>query len=244
MRARLFKLAYQLRMHRLGDAQLDVLARNAALLAAAIILIQWLLRGRPPLPAWHWLVLGLILAVALGVIALAAWAARSGYAAFTRQGDLPRPRPMTMSPDDKEATFATGRFEVAEKRGYLADLGGYWRSFGSREHAVMALQPRSRFLLGALPSDRVGMWYAFFRPEDIVEVTAGVVAFGGLRRPGLRVIYRSVPPSDGKKPKKPIRETLHLAFEDAAARDRVWADVIADAAPAPSAGAAGEGAAS
>lgn len=226
--ARLFALAYRMRMHRLGDTQLDVLTRNLAFLAAVIIVIQWLLRGQPALPLWHWLILSAILFVAFGVIILSNWAARAGYARFSPQAALTPPRPLAMSPDDKEAVRATGRFEVQEKRAALADLPGYWRTFGSREHAIMAKQDPSRFLLGALPPDRLGMWYAFFRPTDIDEVCAGTVAFGGARRPGLRVAYRNLPPSDGKRPKKPVREVLHLAFEDEAARDRVWADLLAD----------------
>jgi len=229
MRARLFKLAYQMRLHRWGDTQLDVLARNLALLAAAIILIQWLLRGRPALPAWHWLALGLILFAALGLIVLRAWAARAGYVVFTPQPHLAAPASRQMAPEAKEAHFATGRFEVAEKHGYLADLTAYWRSFGTREHAVMAIQHASRFFLGGLPADQTGMWYIFFRPEDIEEVTPGVVAFGASRRPGLRVAYRRLPPEDAKKPRKPAREITYLAFESEAGRERVWADLIADA---------------
>ena len=53
MIARWYRLAYQLRTHRLGDAALDVLARNLGLAAAAIILLQWVIRGRPALPTWH-----------------------------------------------------------------------------------------------------------------------------------------------------------------------------------------------
>ncbi len=226
--ARLFKLAYQLRMHRLGDGRLDVLGRNLAFLAVAVILVQWLLRGRPALPAWHWLTLGLMLFGALGLVVLRIWAGRAGYVAFTPQPDLAAPAPREMTPDDKEAHFATGRFEVAEKRGYLADLAAYWRSFGTREHAVMAIQHASRFLVGSLPAEQIGMWYIFFRPEDIDEVTPGVVAFGAGRRPGLRVVYRSLPPEDAKKPKKPVRDTVYLAFESEAGRDRVWADLAAD----------------
>lgn len=226
--ARLFRLAYQLRMHRLGDTQLDILGRNLAFLTAGITLAQWLLRGRPPLPAWHWLVLGLILLGCLGLIVLRIWAARSGYVQFLPQPDLAAPAPRELDPDDKEGLYATGRFEVAEKRNYLADLTAYWRSFGTREHAVMAIQHASRFLLGGLASDQIGLWYIFFRPEDVDEVTPGVVAFGAVQRPGLRVIYRSLPPTEGKKPKKPVREMVHLAFESEAARDRVWADLLAD----------------
>ncbi len=229
MTARLLKLAYQLRTHKFVDTQQDVLGRNLALVAAAIILIQWLVRGRPPLPAWHWLVLALILLVALGLIVLRGWARRAGYVAFGAQPDLTKPEPLRMVPDGKEAAFATGRFEVEVKEAYLANLTAYWRTFGSREHTVMAIQHASRFLLGGLPSEMIGMWYAFFKPEDIDEVTAGTVAFGVGPRPGLQVVYRRLPPSDGKKAKKPVRETLYLGFETDAARDRVWADLLADA---------------
>lgn len=229
MMARLFKLAYQLRLHRWGDAPLDIVARNLALLTAAIILIQWLVRGRPALPAWHWLVLGLVLCAALGTIVLRTWAGRAGYVVFTPQSHLSAPLPHKMTPEDKEAHFATGRFEVAEKHRYLADLAAYWRSFDTREHAVMAIQHASRFFLGSLPADQMGMWYIFFRPEDIEEVTPGVVAFGARGRPGLRVAYRSLPPEDAKKPRKPSREVAYLAFEDEAGRERVWADLVADA---------------
>jgi hypothetical protein len=228
MMARLFKLAYQLRMHRFGDGQLDVLGRNLLFLAAAIILIQWLLRGRPPLPAWHWLLLGLILLAAVGLLVLRNWAARAGYVRFTPQPALASPAPLQMEPEDKELAFATGRFEVEAKEGRLANLMGYWRTFGSREHTVMAIQHESRFLFGSFPSDWIGMWYIFFMPEDLAGLAAGTVAFGSTHRPGLRIIYWRLPPSNGKKSKKPVRETVHLTFETEAARDRVWADLLAD----------------
>ena len=225
---RLYKLAYELRTHRFADAPLDVLGRNLGILVAAIILIQWLLRGQPPLAFWHWLLLALVVLGVLGLIILRWSAARAGYVSFTVHPGLPAPAPFPMDPDEKEATCATGRFEVEAKGGYLADLRAYWRTFGSREHAIMAIQHPSRFLVGSLPGERVGMWYIFFKPEDLESVAAGTLTFGALHQPGLRTIYRRVPPSDGKKPKKQVRETVYLAFETEAARDRVWADLLAD----------------
>lgn len=226
--ARLLKLAYQLRMHKLADTPLDVLGRNVALLTAAIILIQWLVRGRPLLPVWHWLILALILLGAVGLIVLRGWAAREGYMRFDPQPGLAIPAPLAMDPEDKEATYVAGRFEVEAKEAHLANLTAYWRSFGSREHAVMAIQHASRFLLvGSFPADRIGMWYIFFKPEDIEGVTAGRVAFGGTERPGLRIAYWRQPPTDGKKPRKSVREFVYLAFETESARDRVWADLLA-----------------
>jgi hypothetical protein len=228
MMARLYKLAYQLQVHKFADTQLDVLLRNVGIVAAIIIVLQWLVRGRPALPVWHWLVLVLIVLGVVGLIVLRGAAARAGYVRFTHQPALAAPASLTLAPDDKEAAFASGRFEVEGKEGRHANLIAYWRTFGSREHAVMAIQHPSRFALGSLPSDRIGMWYAFFKPEDIEEIAAGTVAFGGVLRPGLKIVYRRPPPQDGKRPKQPVREVLHLAFEAEPARDRVWADLLAD----------------
>jgi hypothetical protein len=228
MTGRLFKLAYQLRMHKFADAQLDVLLRNLSILAALIIVVQWLVRGRPALPAWHWIVLGGILLVAFGLIVLRVWAARASYTHFAPDAGRPAPVPRVMVPDDKEACTVSGHFEVEAKARRLANLTAYWRTFGSREHAVMAIQHPSRFLLGGLPPEIVGMWYIFFQPQDVIEVTPGAVAFGAESRPGLRIVYLRLPSSEGQKPKKPVRETIYLAFADELARDRVWADLLAD----------------
>jgi hypothetical protein len=225
---RLYKLAYQLRMHQFADAQLDVLARNLAFIAAAIILLQWLVRGRPVLPAWHWFTLALILLFALSLIVLRNVAAGADYVVFSAQPNLPAPAPRQMVPDDKEATFVSGRFEVEGKEARLADLTAYWRTFGSREHAVMAIQHPSRFAVGSLPSSRIGMWYIFFQPVDVQSVVPGTVTFGAASRPGLRIVYRRVPQSEGKRPKKAVLEPVQLAFETEAGRDRVWADLLAD----------------
>lgn len=225
---RLYKLAYQLRTHKFAEAQLDVLARNLALLAALVIVLQWLVRGRPPLPPWHWLVLGLIVLAAAAFMALRLVARRAGYVLFAAEPDRPAPTPLEMAPDDKEAMFVTGRFEVEGKEAYLANLLAYWRTFGSREHAVMAIQHASGFLFGSIPDGWIGMWYVFFKPEDVGRVRPGWVTFGAAKQPGLQVTYLRLPPTDGKKPKRPVPETVTLAFETEAARDRVWADLLAD----------------
>jgi len=225
MIARLYRMAYQLRAHRLGDTPLDVLGRNLLLAAATLILLQWAVRGRPALPAWHWVTLGLIVAAALGLVVLRSAGARAGYVRFDAQAAHPAPAARAMSPADKAALFASGRFAVQEKKTVLANLMAYWRSFETREHAIMAIQHASRFLLGSRPDDQVGMWYIFFRPEDVIEVMPGTVTFGATCRPGLRVTYRSQPSEDAKKP---VREVAYLAFESEVARASVWADLRAD----------------
>lgn len=228
--ARLLVLAYRLRVHLWGAWTLLRWIATATLAASVIILAQWLLRGRPPLPAWHWLVLGLLLAVGVGLPVCGAWAARRGYVIFQPESGLAPPAPRSLAPEDKIQLHAAGRFEVNGKSRLFADLPAYWRTFGSREHAVMAIVQRSRFLLlGHLPDDQVGMWYIFFRPEDILHIVPGRLIFGSQAGPALRVDYRHTPPGkEGKRPPKPIVATAHLRFADEAARSQVWADLVAE----------------
>ena len=86
MTARIFELAYQLRLHRVGGWALDRWAVTLAWGASALILTQWAWRGQPVLPAWHWLILALLLLSGAAVMALRGWAARRSYVVF-----LPEP---------------------------------------------------------------------------------------------------------------------------------------------------------
>lgn len=227
--AHLLLLIYRLRTHRFGAWTLARWAVTATLGASTLIVVQWTLRGRPALPAWHWLVLGALLAAGLGLPAFGGWAARRGYVLFRPEPAPVAPAACALAPEDKLLLRATGRFEVGGKARPFADLQAYWRTFGSREHAVMAFVQPSRFLLlGQLPEEYVGMWYIFFRPEDLLSIVPGRLAFGGAAGPGLRVDYRHTPPAvEGKRPPKPIEATLYLRFDDEAGREQVWADLLA-----------------
>jgi hypothetical protein len=85
-------------------------------------------------------------------------------------------------------------------------------------------------LLGHRPEEEIGMWYIFFRPEEIEAVTAGRLSFGSTVRPALRLRYLSTPttPRKRRKPAQPISELVYLVFDDEATRAIVWADVRAD----------------
>ena len=138
-----------------------------------------------------------------------------------------------MAPADKVSVRATGRFQVEGKTQFHADLLAYWRTFASREHAMMAIAHQERFLLlGATPAENVGMWYIFVRAETVEEVTPGQLAFGSRHGPALRVAYRFTPPAgDRRRQPRSSRETVYLAFEDEPVRQRVWADLLADGGP-------------
>jgi hypothetical protein len=233
MRARLLELAYRLRHHRLAGWGLDRWGVTLAWAPAVLILLLWLLRGMPSEAAGRWVLLALLWLAGLGLLILRVWARRRSYVAFTPQSGLAPPPGAALPPSEKLLVRATGRFEVEGRPGFFAGLVAYWRTFASREHAVMAIAHESRFLrLGTRPAEEVGMWYVFFRPETIEAVTPGRLAFGSLVSPALRVAYRysEPPPDDGRRRARPkaIRTVLYLACEDEDGRTRIWADLLAD----------------
>jgi hypothetical protein len=229
MTAWIFELAYQLRLHRVGGWALDRWAVTLAWGASAFILTQWTWRGQPALPAWHWLILALLLLGGAAEMALRGWAARRSYVVFLPEPGLARPAPLPLLPEDKISLRATGWFDVQSRERLFADLTGYWRTYASREHAVLAIQHPTRFLLGQSRAEDAGMWYAFIPPAAIAEVTPGALRYGRQVSPGLRVVYRRQPPaSDGRRPPKAVNTAIYLAFEDEATRARVRADLAAD----------------
>lgn len=228
--ARLLKLAYQLRSHRFGGWMLDRWGVTLAWGAALGIAGQWLVRGRPGLPGWHWLVLALLVLGGLALLILRDWAARSRYVIFVPQLGRVAPAARPLAPEEKLPVRATGLFEVQTKTHVFADLPAYWRTYASREHAVLAIKNASRFLgLGRTPDEAIGMWYLFLRPEVIQGLAAGQLTHGVKAAPALRITYRHTPPAiAGKRPPKPTTETAYLACEDETGRDAIWADLLAD----------------
>jgi hypothetical protein len=237
MTARLYKLAYQMKLHQFGDWSLERWAATLAWLAAAVIVLQWLIRGRPALPLWHWFVVAVVVLFALGWPVYRRIAERHGFLVFQGTAAAVLPPPIKMDPEDKVPVRATGTFEVAEKRHFFTELEAYWRTYGSREHAVLAKAEASRFLLvGKTPADVRGMWYLFFKPQDIRGIEPGQVAYGVQSGPALRVAYMMTPYEEGKKrQKKPYKAVTVLRFSNDTDREKVWADLRYDHAEAESA---------
>jgi hypothetical protein len=237
MNPQLLKLFYQLRAHRIGEWSVDRVLVTLAWAAAVFVLLRWVLAGQPALAVWHWLVLAVLVLGGLAVIVMARIAAHQDFVVFTVQPDLPAPQAMLLDPHDKVQTYATGHFEVEGKAGFFAELLAYWRTFATREHAVMAIVHRTRFLGLARTADaQLGMWYIFIAAENVEEVSAGELQFGGERRPALRITYRYTPARPAGRSlvarlrPPPTHWTVYLGFEDDASRRRVWSDVLVDPA--------------
>lgn len=182
--ALLGRLAYALSRYRFLAMRLDVW-----LLLALALALSWL--------AWRAGRQGFTFGQAAILLAGAlAWGGlwyvrRRGYAFFQ---PLPLPEGVRVSglaAEERLRLWGTGLFEVSEMRRRFVGLpAALWRT-ELGEYVLMA-QHRVR----ALPFlDRVdeeqGMWYVFFRPEDIREVKTGRWGFGLAQRWAVRLRYRS-----------------------------------------------------
>jgi hypothetical protein len=234
------KLAYQLRVHRAGAWGLDLWLIGLALLGAGGSLAAWPLHtGGDLAQRWPW---GLaFLGLASALLALRVVGQKQQYVKFAPDDGAVAPPGACLDPKARILIHASGPFSVAGRRQGFTDLLAYWRTFASREHAVMAIVHPSRYLLvGEIPAGLTGMWYFFATPESIREIIAGVVTFGRVTGPALRVRCDEPPsplPSPlrssgtlrGRRQRRPAPCDLFLRFGDEAARDLVWADLLADA---------------
>ncbi|MCS6845047.1 MAG: hypothetical protein NZ528_12115 [Caldilineales bacterium] len=231
----LLKATYRLRRHLWGGLSFD----RWLALALVLVAVAMALRLLPGGPTG-----ALVCLAAVGFLLLFdRWASGRSYVLFRR-----RPLPIDpdgdhamLSPADKVAVRATGIFEVGEKVQPFTDLEGYFRSFQTREHAVMAKVPPSRLLMAEWPREDYGMWYIFFKNKELRRIEAGDLYFGAHRRPALRLRVEQtlpykpspleawgVPPKERPKPKV-RKQTVHLAFDSAEERNRVLANLLADA---------------
>jgi hypothetical protein len=202
--------AYRLARYRWGDAPLGRWLR-LGLLSVAGLAVLGLLPGR-------WGTASAVLIVFALSVVVDWWAKRQQYVIFIRQQSEPPPS-APLRPQDKVPLRATGFFEVQGKNQTFTELPAFFRTFATREHAVMAWSRPPRWLLiGSWPAEEWGMWYIFFRPEMIREVQAGLLRFGRRAYPALRVIVEN---------EKQAR-AVYLSFDGEEERRLVWADIIHD----------------
>ncbi len=119
--------------------------------------------------------------------------------------------PAPLAAERKLRVRATGWFEVEGKQQIHVWLEGYYRTFPTREHAVIALcTPTSLWGLGRSRMQDDGMWYMFIRPDDILQVQTGDLKFGREHLTGIRLAYRALLP--GRFRHKKLRQQDCIAF--------------------------------
>lgn len=192
---------YACRRHYLGS--FNILSTLLILGGLGAVLVG---AGITPWPS----ILGLLIALLpLGLLGLDLHARRQHYVQFTPDRAAVSPAPL--APGRKLRIRATGWFEVEDKHQIHVWLEGYYRTFPTREHAVIALcAPTSLWGWGRSRSQDDGMWYMFIRPEDILQVQSGDLAFGQERLAGVRLAYRALVP--GKFRRKRLRQQDCIAY--------------------------------
>ena len=215
---RTFRLLYNLRHHVWGGITLNTWWISL-LLVLALLFYFGVLPGGMGLTV---VVLALILVLVLSQL----WANHHLYVWFV---EAAKPAPevgsrTVLGSNDKVLLRASGVFSVEGDEKCFTDLIAYYRTFDTREHAIMARQTPSRFLgLGRSKSEMLGMWYIFFMPENLNTVTPGRVYFGGTPNPALRLDYVRINPKGKTKD-----SVVYLSFETELSMQQVLADLLLD----------------
>ncbi len=216
------QLSYQLSRHRVMGVRMDLLGLGACLVAALV-----------GIQAGPWSRAVLLLALALGLLALVSLARRNGYILFrSNPGAEPKHPPTPAPPDTELSVRATGHFAVRDQVCYLVEHRAIFTTPRSREHILMTQLRRSRFLLiGQSHASAWGWWYQFIKPEALIRVELGVIVHGWRPRTALRVGYRS---TDSKGTER-TADTI-LSFDDERSRALAWADLTQEMRARPTTG--------
>ena len=178
-------------------------------------------------PRWLGMAVALLAVIAL-FIALA-FLRRADFVRFEEE-PLPSVTPEPLSTNDKLAVYATGHFMVEGQYRRFAFLPGYFRTFATREHALLCLARDRRFLkVGRWPVLDVGMWYIFCTGSLIEQVRYGQLHFERQPRPAIAIDYRLTRPASGRlSGEKTLDETIYLVCTSEADTLRLLADLLTD----------------
>lgn len=155
------------------------------------------------------------------------WRSRD-YVQF-REETAPDVTPLALEPSDSVPIRASGYFSVEEKSERFTWLQGYFRTFATREHAVICLVQPKRFLLAEWPERDVGMWYVFFFPKSVRDIRYGTVSFGRTTQPCLAIDHEIHIPKRGRFSRdRTVLETVFLASPTEEDTRRILADLLHD----------------
>jgi hypothetical protein len=189
---------------------------------AALWFAGWLPGGWPVSLFW--------LATAAALWTMVRVGARRHFATF-RAAPTPPPSPHILPPAEKRPVYITGALSVEAKSRPFTALPGFYRSFATREHALIGrVQPRRIAALATWPEDEIGLWYAFLTPSQITAIAPGQQLIGRQWLPALALTYRPAPTA---RRRTPDLATLYLAFPNPGDHTAVLADLLADGPPAP-----------
>lgn len=176
-----------------------------------------------------WVTGGSALVLIVGLlVGYRTWQARD-FVAFD-PAEMPLITPATLPSSAKVPVWASGYFGVENRHQQFTWLQGFFRTFPSREHAVICLnQPTSFLGVGHSPEHLTGMWYSFFKPEAMSDVRWGEIRYGTESLPGLAVTHIvRIPRRNWFQPEKDVPKMTYLAFPERDDALTVLADLLYD----------------
>lgn len=189
--------------------------------------VVWLL-GRLP-GSWPVALLWLVVAIALA--GAARFARRGYYATFVPASTL-FPAGVLLPAAQKVPLYVTGHLGVEKKQRAFTALPGFYRTFATREHALLCqVSERRLWGIATWPEEETGLWYAFFMPDQIVDIVQGSLAYGGQTLVALAVTYRPAPHGGKRRRSDPELSTLYLSFPNADDCTAVLADLAVEWRP-------------
>jgi hypothetical protein len=176
-----------------------------------------------PLRAW-WLSAAIVVASLVLILCVVIWRRRD-FVRFTEQS-LPNVAPKVLDPAEKVPIHVTGHLSVEGQYARYTALPGFYRSFATREHALLCLVRPSRFLRVAIwPPEQTGMWYAFFSPQLMHSVRYGSLHFNRQASPAVAVTYDFSYVKPSREKEQILRETVFIACRDERDAQRILADL-------------------
>lgn len=184
-------------------------------------LLNWLPGG--------WLSMGAAILLVVGLAAAQRYWRSRDFVEFSPE-ETPLVTPASLPASAKLPIWASGYFSVENKHQHFTWLQGFFRTFPSREHAVICLkQPTTHLGIGKSSANETGMWYSFFKPEEVEEVRWGEIRFGRERLMGLSIAYRvHIPKRGWLQPEKNVRKYTYLACPDEKDARAILADLLYD----------------
>ncbi len=145
-----------------------------------------------------------------------------------------------LAPEAKLPVYVTGHFAVEEKRSRFTAMPGFYRTFSTREHALLCRLKESPFLgVSRWPDEDFGMWYIFLAPKDIARVETGHLHFDGQPRVSLAVQHRiDVPKRGFRSGTRSVLQTVYITPCDGSDLAPILADLLHDRPPVQASGAA------
>jgi|GEM_PF-603382 len=171
----------------------------------------------------------LCLAAAMGWGTLLAQLRRQDFVQFTPK-PVPDVQPERLSPEDKVPVYVTGQFSVEGKKQRYTYLPGFYRTFATRERALLCQRRSSTFFrFCRWPKDELGMWYIFLAPQSLHKFYWGELHFGDTAQPALAIQYAVKQKSQGLLQREQQgMETVYLVWQDSKDGLRILADLLCD----------------